>query len=112
MLSIMMQHEDTTEIYKNELLIVPQHNPEQESECFPTTEEPENPSTYTPLQQRMYNELLDLKELEKLNSPDNETSRKNYSQAYHCLQMADYQSIQMLAFSLASQTFAYQGLAQ
>ena len=34
------------------------------------------------------------------------------SQAYHCLQMADYQSIQMLAFNFANRTFAYRRLAQ
>ena len=34
------------------------------------------------------------------------------SQAYHCLQMADYQSIQMLDFNFASRTFAYRRLAQ
>ena len=34
------------------------------------------------------------------------------SQAYHYLQMADYQSIQMLAFNFASRTFAYRRLAQ
>ena len=34
------------------------------------------------------------------------------SQAYHCLQMADYQSIQMLAFNFASRTFALRRLAQ
>ena len=36
----------------------------------------------------------------------------NCSQAYHCLQMADYQSIQILAFKLASRPFAYSCLAQ
>ena len=34
------------------------------------------------------------------------------SQTYHCLQMADYQSIQMLAFNFASRTFAYRRLEQ
>ena len=34
------------------------------------------------------------------------------SQAYHCLQMADKQSIKLLTFNLASRTFAYQRLAQ
>ena len=34
------------------------------------------------------------------------------SQAYHCLQMTDYQSIQMLAFRFPSRTFAYRRLAQ
>ena len=34
------------------------------------------------------------------------------SQAYHCLQMADQCSVEMLAFNLASRTFAYKRLAQ
>ena len=34
------------------------------------------------------------------------------SQAYHCLQMADQRSVQMLAFNFASGTFAYKRLAQ
>ena len=34
------------------------------------------------------------------------------SQAYHCLQMADQRSIEMLAFNFASRTFAYRRLAQ
>ena len=34
------------------------------------------------------------------------------SQAYHCLQMADQWSIEMLAFNFASRTFAYRRLAQ
>ena len=34
------------------------------------------------------------------------------SQAYHCLQMADQQSIELLAFNFASRTFAYQRSAQ
>ena len=34
------------------------------------------------------------------------------SQAYHCFQMADQRSIEMLAFNFASRTFAYLRLAQ
>ena len=34
------------------------------------------------------------------------------SQAYHCLKMADQQSIELLAFNFASGTFAYRRLAQ
>ena len=34
------------------------------------------------------------------------------SQAYHCLQMADQRSIELLAFKFASKTFAYRRLAQ
>ena len=34
------------------------------------------------------------------------------SQAYHCLQMADQRSVEMLAFNFACRTFAYRRLAQ
>ena len=34
------------------------------------------------------------------------------SQAYHCLQMADQRSVEMLAFNFAGRTFAYRRLAQ
>ena len=34
------------------------------------------------------------------------------SQAYHCLQMADQQSLELLAFNFGSTTFAYRKLAQ
>ena len=36
----------------------------------------------------------------------------DFSQAYHCLLMADQLSIKMLAFNFASRTFAYRRLAQ
>ena len=77
-LSFMIQHEETTEVYINELLKVPQQNSEQESYWFPTPEDPGDPTTYTPIQQRIYNELLELKELEKRNPHDNESSRKAF----------------------------------
>ena len=79
MLSFMIQHEETTDVYINELLKIPQPNPEQESYWFPTPEEdPGDPASYTPIKQRIYNELLELKELEKLNPHDNESSRKAF----------------------------------
>ena len=34
------------------------------------------------------------------------------SQAYHCLEMADQRSVEMLSFNFASRTFAYKRLAQ
>ena len=77
-LSFMIQHEETSEVYINELLKVPQPNFEQESYWFPTPDDPGDPATYTPIQQRIYNELLELKELEKLNPHDNEISRKTF----------------------------------
>ena len=78
LLSFMIQHEETTEVYINELLKVPQQNPEQEIYWFPTREEPGDPTSYTPIQQRVYNEFLELKELKKLNPHDIETSRKAF----------------------------------
>ena len=54
-LSFMIQHEETTEVYINELLKVPQSNSEHESYWFPTLEDPGDPATYTPIQQRIYN---------------------------------------------------------
>ena len=40
-------------------------------------------------------------------------SAKQYcSQAYHCLQMTDQRSVEMLAFNFASRTFVYKRLAQ
>ena len=38
--------------------------------------------------------------------------KQDWSQAYHCLQMADQRSVEMLAFNFASRTFAYKRLAQ
>ena len=78
MLSFMIQHEDTTEIYINELLKFPSQNPEQESYWFPTPEDPGDPTTCTPIQQRIYTELLELKQLKKLNPQDNEASKESF----------------------------------
>ena len=39
-------------------------------------------------------------------------SKFDCSQAYHCLQMADQRSIEMLAFNFTTTTFAYMRLAQ
>ena len=36
----------------------------------------------------------------------------DFSQTYHCLQMADQRSVKMLTFVFASRTFAYRRLAQ
>ena len=82
MLSFMIKHEDTTEIYINELLKVPPQKPEQESYWFPTPEDPGDPTTYTSIQQRIYTELLELKQLEKLNPQDSEASKKSFLSSF------------------------------
>ena len=43
LLSLMIQHEESTDVYINELLKVPQNNSEQETYWFPTPEEPGDP---------------------------------------------------------------------
>ena len=75
---IVNQHTEATEVYLNELLKVNPPNNETETYWFPTPEEPGDPATYTPIQQRIYNELLELKELEKLNPKDNEESKTKF----------------------------------
>ena len=62
----------------NELLKVPQQNSEKETYWFPTPKEPGDPATYSPMHQRINNDLLELKELEKRNPNDNDTSRKAF----------------------------------
>ena len=42
----------------------------------------------------------------------NQFCKLDCSQAYHCLQTANQQSIELLAFNFASRTFAYRRLAQ
>ena len=83
MLSFMTQHEDTTEIYINKLFESSSQNPEQESYWFPTPEDPGDPTTYTPIKQRIYTEILKLKELEKLNPQDDEASKKSLLSNFH-----------------------------
>ena len=78
LLSFMIQHDDTSEVFLNELLKVPPQTQEQETYWFPTPEEPGDPTTYTPIQQRIYDELLELQRLEKLNPQDDEESRKSF----------------------------------
>ena len=74
----MIENEDTTEIYINELLKVPPQNAEQDTNWVSKPEGPSHPETYTPIQQPMYTELFELKEFQKLNAQGDETSRKSF----------------------------------
>ena len=47
-----------------------------------------------------------------MNTPFKLFCKLDYSQAYHCLQMADQRSVELLALNCASRTFAYRRLAQ
>ena len=72
----MIQHEDTNEIYINELLKVTSQNPNKCPIGFPTPDESGDPTTYTPIQQPICDELLELKKPEKFIPQNNERSRK------------------------------------
>ena len=48
-----------------------QSSDEQETYWFPTPEQPSDPTTFTPIQQRIFDELTELKQLEQLNVNDN-----------------------------------------
>ena len=58
--------------------------PEQESYWFPTPEEPGDPTTCTPIQQRIYTDFLELKQLEKLNPQDSEASKESILSNFDC----------------------------
>ena len=73
---MMHQHMENTDLYLNQLMKTNQSSDEQETYCFPTPEEPGDPTTYTPIQQRIFDELTELKQLEQLNRNDNEESKE------------------------------------
>ena len=75
---IMDQHLENADIYRNQLMKVNQTPDEQETYCFPTSEQPGDPDTYEPIQKRIYDELLEPKQLEQLNPNNNAESRKNF----------------------------------
>ena len=75
---IMHQHTEVTDVYPNELLNVINKEDKTEQYGFPTPEQPGDPTTYTPIQKRIFDELVELQTLEKLNPQDGEKSRKTF----------------------------------
>ena len=75
---IMHQHTEVTDVYLNELLKVNDKEDKTEQYWFPTPEQPGDPTTYTPIQKRIFDELVELQTLEKLNPQDDEKSRKTF----------------------------------
>ena len=75
---MMHQHIENTDLYLNQLMKTNHSSDEQETYWFPTPEQPGDPKTYTPIQKRIYDELLELKQLEQLNPNDNAQSRKQF----------------------------------
>ena len=75
---MMHQHTENTDLYLNQLLKTKQSSDEQETYWFPTPEQPGDPETYTPIQKRIYDELMELKQLEQLNNNDIAEARKQF----------------------------------
>ena len=75
---IMHQHTEVTEVYPNELLKVNNKEDKTEQYWFPTPVQPGDPTTYTPIQKRIFDELVELQTLEKLNPLDDEQSCKTF----------------------------------
>ena len=64
---IMHQHTEVTDVYLNELLKVNNKEDKTEQYWFPTPEQLGDPTTYTPIQKRLFDELVELQTLGKLN---------------------------------------------
>ena len=70
---------ENTDLYLNQLMKSYQPSDEQETYWFPTSEQqPGDPETYTPLQKRIQDKLMELKQVEQLNPNDNEASRTKF----------------------------------
>ena len=75
---IMHQHTEVTDVYLIELLKVNNKEDKTEQNWFPTPEQPGDPKTYTPMQKRIFDELVELQSLEKPNPHNDEQSRKTF----------------------------------
>ena len=64
--------------YASSLIKSPKTSDDSENYWFPTPEEPGDPQTHTPIQQRILRELRNLQDLEKLNPQDDPESRKQF----------------------------------
>ena len=64
--------------YASSLIKSPKISEDSENYWFPTPEEPGDPQTHTPIQQRILRELQSLQDAEKLNPQDDPESRKQF----------------------------------
>ena len=74
----MHQHTEVTDVYLNQFLKVNNKKDKTEQYWFPTPEQPGDPTTYTPIQKRIFDELVELQTLENLNPHNDEQSRKTF----------------------------------
>ena len=75
----LLQHNpENVAYYASSLIKSPKTGDDSENYWFPTPEEPGDPQTHTPIQQRILKELRNLQELAKLNPQGDPESRKQF----------------------------------
>ena len=75
---LLQDNPENAAYYASSLIISPKTDDSSEHYWFPTPEDPGDPQTHTPIQQRILKELQNLQELEKLNPQDDIESRKQF----------------------------------
>ena len=75
---LLQDNPEKSAYYASSLIKSPKAEDNSENYWFPTPEQPGDPQTHTPIQQRVLRELRNLQELEKLNPQDDPESRKQF----------------------------------
>ena len=97
---LLQDNPENAAYYASNLIKSPKTSDDSENYWFPTPEEPGDPQTHTPIQQRTLRELRNLQNLEKLNPQDDSESRKlflaNFDWADSTLNSAEIAQIEEL----------------
>ena len=75
---IMQQHTEVTDVYLNELLKINNKEDKTEQYWFPTPEQHGDLTTYTPIQKRIFDELVELQTLENLTQKTTKNHAKHF----------------------------------
>ena len=75
---LLKENEEDAIYYISSLLKANRNNDQYEQYWFPTPENPGDELSHTPIQQRIFREVRNLEEVEKLNPQDNEESRRSF----------------------------------
>ena len=75
---LLQDNPENAAYYTSSLIKSPKTSDDSENYWFPTPEEPVDPQTHTPIQQRILKELRNLQELERLDPQDIPEARKQF----------------------------------
>ena len=75
---LLQENPENAAYYASSLIKSAKSDEDKENYWFPTSEDPRDPQSNTPIQQRILRKLYNLQELEKLNPQDNPESRKQF----------------------------------